>query len=404
MPARGSNSSLSIQSARFRGLLELTPWPDLQAWHTPATQSRAIPIADVRISLRLAENAARDALAKTIQLPLFDKPDSTSHARTARAACDFFDAIPSCARRSAYRYPSRHQSLMALATAHPLAWQLLDPHCGGNPTLAFGLAVELSRTVEAGERRRIIEMTAMPRRRIARRLGFSGSRACLEVLAKVPPRHMTTRVLRELRTALETQRKVQLLRSLSTINPTITSLVVREDLIDILTTSFLNDAGTVLLRNRVEFVRYVANYAQNIAPRFVPRDRPLQSIRDLNACVRDWGGADLPSEIPCPLTLDIPEVRVTPLTSVALIHEEAATMQHCLSSFVRRLAVVRDCFAYRVTAPERGTLLIERRRDHWRIAQARGPRNCRLNARTIDLLSAALYIAQHGFAPPVFRR
>jgi hypothetical protein len=390
----GAPDGLLLRAPFGRGWICITPWPELQAWYRPLSPGLWQPMDDARLPLRRLLRDARIDDATHSQLPLFPQLEPKIERRTNAEALAFFAAIPLRARTAAFRFPSRQQSLLALAAAHDFAWELLDPHARGNPALAFGLALRLSDVTNTLARRAIIERMFEPRRIIARDLGFSGSRVCLAILSRIPPRHLSPRMMREMVTVLESAPAVDLLQRLPEVTPTAVALLLRPRLHRVLTARFLHELRhhpTPYRREMVELVTRYAERGENEHGSALPR---LFSLRELDEALKRWASIDVPREFPCPLPIADPSLALTPLMSLVAIEQEAADMQHCLNIYATRIARHRDHFAYRLDAPERATVLIERRHERWRVVQARGRSNRMLRPDTVALLRAAVARAQ----------
>ncbi len=392
--ADGAPDGLLLRAPFGRGWICITPWPELQSWFRPLSAGLWQPMDDARLPLRRILRDARVDDALLSQLPLFPELAPPIERRTDADTLAFFAAIPLRARTAAFRFPSRQQSLLALAAAHDFAWELLDPYARGNPALAFGLALRLSDVTNTLARRAIIERMFEPRRVIARELGFSGSRVCLAILSRIPPRHLSPRMMREMVTVLVSAPAVDLLQRLPEVTPTAVALLLRPRLHRVLTARFLHDLRRQPTHYRREMVDLVTQYAvrgENEHGSALPR---LYSLRELDETLKRWESGAVPREFPCPLPITDPALALTPLTSLVAIEREALDMQHCLNNYATRIARHRDHFAFRLDAPERATVLIERRHERWRVVQARGRDNLTLRPDTVALLRAAVARAQ----------
>jgi hypothetical protein len=400
--ADGAPAGLLLEAPFGRGWICITPWPELQAWHRKRGIGLWQPMSDARLSLRRILRDARVDEHKHMQLPLFPELEPPIERRTPAEALAFFANIPLRARTAAFRFTSRQQSLLALAAAHPLGWELLDPYANGNPALAFGLAELLSSETNLLARRLILERTMEPRRFIARQLGFSGSRLCLAILSRIPPRHCTPRMLREMRIVLEHEGAVALLQQIPVVTPTAVALLLRRRLHGVLTPHFLHDVRREPPLYRGHIVAQVARYAERGVNGPGAALPPLYWLHELDSALARLDKEALPSTFSCPLPITQPGLAITPLTSIEAIEREAQEMQHCLTNYTGRIARFRDHFAYRVDAPERGTVLIERQHERWRVTEARGLRNRKLRPETIALVRAAVANAQRTLmaAPP----
>lgn len=392
--ADGAPDGLMLRAPFGRGWICITPWPELQAWYRPLSAGLWEPMDDARLPLRRILRDARVDDALHSQLPLFPELAPPIERRTNAEALAFFAAIPLRARTAAFRFPSRQQSLLALAAAHDFAWELLDPYPRGNPALAFGLALQLSDVTNILARRAIIKRMFEPRRVIARDLGFSGSRVCLAILSRIPPRYLSLRMMREMVTVLDSAPAVDLLQRLPEITPNAIALLLRPRLHRVLSARLLHDLRHQPTQYRREIVELVTRYAErgeNGHGSALPR---VHSLREMDETLKRLVTGDLPREFPCPLPIAEPALALTPLTSLVAIEREALDMQHCLNNYATRIARHRDHFAYRLDAPERATVLIERRHQRWRVVQARGRDNRKLRTDTIALLRAAVARAQ----------
>jgi hypothetical protein len=400
----GAPDGLLLEAPFGRGWICITPWPELQAWYRKRGIGLWQPMSDARLSLRRILRDARVDEHKHMQLPLFPELEPPIERRTPAEALAFFADIPLRARTAAFRFPSRQQSLLALAAANPFGWQLLDPYANGNPALAFGLAELLSKETNLLARRLIIERSMEPRRYIARDLGFSGSRVCLDILSRIPPRHCTSRMLREMRVLLEDGRAARLLHRIPVVTPTAVALLLRPRLYAVLTAHFLHDVRREPPQHRAHLAAQVARYAERgVNAQGTPLP-PLYWLRELDEALARFDKEATPSTFSCPLLITKAGLEMTPLTSLQAIEREAQDMQHCLMNYSLSIARFRDHFAFRLDAPERGTVLIERRYERWRVTEARGLRNRKLRPETIELVRLAVAQAQQTLMAPPLRR
>jgi hypothetical protein len=93
---------------------------------------------------------------------------------------------------------------------------------------------------------------------------------------------------------------------------------------------------------------------------------------------RPWPRSPLP---------ETPDIR--PITSAEELQREGRKMHHCAGGYVRR-AARGECFFYRVVAPERATLAIERGPRGWRILDLKAVCNRKPSAATLRTVQAWL--------------
>ena len=119
----------------------------------------------------------------------------------------------------------------------------------------------------------------------------------------------------------------------------------------------------------------------------------VDSLRQLRASLwRDAEARRPPSPPPKPAGPAFPpspfpeSPDIRSITSAAELCREGARMHHCAGTYASK-AARGECFFYRVLAPERATLAIERGPRAWRILDLRLACNRRPNAATVQAVN-----------------
>ena len=120
----------------------------------------------------------------------------------------------------------------------------------------------------------------------------------------------------------------------------------------------------------------------------------LQLLHDQLAAEFQFGCircAPPPTELPPPPLPAAPGIE--PLRCAADIVEEGRTMQHCVGSYVERVARGTD-YIYRVTAPERATLSVRRTPRGWGLGEISAFANAPVGFATLQAVRQ--WFAEHG--------
>jgi hypothetical protein len=335
----------------------------------------------------------------------------------------FARSIPEPVRKAVGVFPERQFHLVRLTAIIP---ELADI-ARSNPCLAFMLTLPAYFTgtprhawwARAHDAHLDVEcVRGLVRRRqrtTLTNLGFPAE-GSVGVVRKVVPAALTLQRCRALRAALHRRGVRERLVHLPRVNAGVLALV-SEELEAHTTAGFLEavalDAGqdreattAALVRDAVSLARQVGRDLRGLVFR---SGEHVCAVHD--ELVQEWQaqhlerrpharrqadprpGTDTPSvERPFP-SPPIPGTdAIIPITTPALLREEAQRMKNCCATYAARIRR-RKCYVYRVLEPERATLSITRTNDEWAIEELRRATNKDANAETWTAIRAWLATA-----------
>ena len=83
------------------------------------------------------------------------------------------------------------------------------------------------------------------------------------------------------------------------------------------------------------------------------------------------------------------KLKLKALTTVRELFKEGNEMENCITTYARAI-LSRSHYAYRMTFPERATILLVRRNEDWYPIEVRGPRNVSVAPQSLARISAWL--------------
>lgn len=311
-------------------------------------------------------------------------------------------AIPGSVLKALAGFPDGHPELLELAQADPEAFLRMYDH---NPALLRvlvsrdGVRTQL-RLTHAGSRAPLLYGR---HHHVLRSLGWRGTRSLARLLRKVSVQCCRLYLIRQLLSAAEDLSVVKILRHLPVINEEVVRLlavpyVYRDYHIFYLAASEPR-RGTFQMHGMVSFV---CRARQELGKDPWPFSGMIRSWTALlrlvgrTELVRYGFAGPFPKE-PVPSVGEaVPDgLQIVALDSARLLQEEGLLMENCVFGFIEGI-LLGDFFAYRMTSPERATVLLVRDgKERWDIEQAMVTANERaVSAKTLTLLEMWLRRAQ----------
>lgn len=305
--------------------------------------------------------------------------------------------IPDEVRRPIARFRCRQWHLLSMAArCGEAAMDLVN----ANPALAFMMAsnwvyhapavTQPLRSVRALLRR------GKNQRDMLAWLGFPARKAVQRVLARVPPASISVAQLLYLRQTCHEPKMLKAMGHLPRLNAGCLRIVTDPRLFGCVSPVLLEDIAVNrredrkphsawLLKDVLRMLDQLGRGADVV--RGIRRAEDLLELHDdlagrgpveppVASGAFDEESLSFPSE-PVPGT-----DAIVPLRDPVDLRQEGIEQKHCAWSFVYRVAVRRDTYFYRVTAPERATLSLRLRGGLWQIGELKGFRNAPVQLRT----------------------
>lgn len=415
-------------------LLVETPLVHLRVrWRpTPTAEERMVagrplwrPVAP-EFRLVAPETSSAGSLSAAEALTTTDR----EHLSAKAAAFTAFRAeLPAAIASAVERFPCHQWLLMVLLDRQPALLDLV----AANPVLAYCLA---NNDQFRGTRPGVSIALALGhsrqrQRQLAEWLGFPGTEAVVRLLRRVPPEAASPSLLRRLRAALQSEETlVSQLAHVPVLNTGVLELAVHARMHPLITPKLLLTVGgraeelsmghladqlgsALALRQQLGIGAPVSPFStpgqitrfmQRMDAAYQARQRAqaearaeqerLARVIDEQRRVRRVVRRPPPDKPrpfpppPLPGALAILAVE----TPQALV-EEGRLQSNCVATYLPGV-LNGTCYFYRVTAPERATLMIVPTVDGgWRRGDLKGPRNRRVGAHTTQIVDA--WLARH---------
>ncbi len=286
--------------------------------------------------------------------------------------------------------PEHHEQLAAFAEDYPETGDLLFT----NPPLAVALANAGQWDtfgLVRGEQHYIGRLLQRRRRRICGALGFPSSERVVKILGKVKPRACRMHLLAGIRCSLRNPTILSIFSHLPTIGeaelkiaaalsdcPPISANLfadLAEHCMDEDWSRLLRQTEIVLQHAPCESGRFQS--VKMVRHRYYRMWRELAEAQNLNPLNTNSAIPELVFP-PAPL----PGIEdIQPIKTTSALLEEARDMNHCVFSYLDRVAE-GDAYLYRVMNPERATLLIGYRGTAWHMEEIAGIANRKISSET----------------------
>jgi len=382
-----------------QGIFVIKFWPLPQAWHKgpPKGQWRGIcphldlvarsvglPVREPALSFRKwtkpwvsrtpAKAVFKQSMSEGVDPFEIERRQRGFEAakRAEQRAEEAFSWVPKEVARIVRRFRFRQWHLLSLVARCPEALELLE----SNPALGFALA---SANVfhPTPERWKVARrLIGKPRRKISEWLGFAGTESAVKLLARIPPDNCGVTPLLALRKSLEAPEIIGRLRHLPRL-PAVAMLLMGNRLFGPrVTDSFLRQVVEASMNGAGEGIGsflsdcfFLSQQSETPLPARIASVSQLRRWHD--RLVEEINRREL-TEL---MKLPFPEpplpggTGIEPILSPAELLAEGRTQHHCVAAFIAQVAK-GEIFFYRVTAPERATLSLERSEGgRWEIGQ-----------------------------------
>jgi len=364
-----------------------------------------------------------------------DKPTGPESTKDA-AFNSFREQIPAGILAAVERFESHQWPLLLMLHAQPLALDL----AASNPALAFALANnnDFRRTRIEAAGFQAAAYALRKQRWIQEWLGFPGSKAAEKLLRKIPVEAISLPLLRRLKYAMQSDPKtLELLGHQRVINTTVLQLVTNDTILPSVSPQLLEEAADITCREGErtlgDHILDIVTMRQDVAPG-IPTQvfRSIKQVHDIHDNIRIEYATHLQRIAEAQeqerirvaeeryrlaenarLTQRLSRVKndeldnrpyptppfegtptITPITSYLDLQIEGQEQRNCVATYLRALKV--GCiYFYRVTEPERATLLIFRGTDGcWRRSELRGYNNAKPKRETV--IAVDRWLAQYN--------
>lgn len=291
------------------------------------------------------------------------------------------------------RYPQcMWQGLLEVSQLDPKRFVHLSQHC---PALVALMAMHplKQQTDRDLDRLQILQQKRSSRLNL---LGLPPTREAYRILAKLTIEDCYPVQLEQLRQAINQRSHRRLIRHLKEINTwTLSTLQLPIEFLDVNLLSMQDsEQMPTECSNLAELCREIAHYRQ-VLNRFpvwpykgtgITLHKLIQARNAMElelALGKGTKSVRLPSP---PLAgIESSKVRIKPLTTVRELFKEGSELEHCIITYARTI-LDGTHYAYRMTHPQRATILLAKRESDWFPVQIRGPKNCFLDTDTVDLI------------------
>ncbi len=301
---------------------------------------------------------------------------------------------------------SRAQSSMDVVLANPaLAFCLSQSH--------LFLQMRPARTWDVA--RRLLQRR---QRDALEPLGFPPAESAARILRKIPCHAVSIRRAYTLQKALWDKKMHQRLCHVQVLSAPVLEVLTIAPSWDAISSRLLNELGEIRdpaeASDAAHMIRQLMGtgtaMVQGLAPlRLLPASlRQLKRAyfeRVLLAVPRPPVAPDLPLDVLFPEPpFPVPrytqrDIHLEPIRTVKELLAESYEMRHCIATYARDI-VAGECCAFRVLAPERGTLtLVPYAPSHWVVGDLRGVKNHVLRRSTLLAVAAYLNSRQDRMIP-----
>ncbi len=222
------------------------------------------------------------------------------------------------------------------------------------------------------------------------------SHSMLKQLRKLPINHCSPQNLGALRAHIGDRRKLKLLRHCKHISGlTLETLTLPSEMLSVRLLEFTeNDLLPLEVESLVELCRELIHFRRELGQmplwayghgRFSARTlhNAVQLKRMLICCKKRGGKACFP--VPPLPSIKSSKFCIEPVTTLSTLYREGNTMQNCVVSYGTQV-LQGTHYVYRLSKPERATVLLLRNGDDWYPAQIKTYRNGNPRPETIELI------------------
>lgn len=330
--------------------------------------------------------------------PSWKVPVKDENRALTRPFFDFIQQIPKELRTLLARYASGHWDMLRLASQNPAFVDLMRI----NPALAYCLVehTKLRNGTSREQLREVVQMAGRKQREILGWLGFPNTESAVHILRKIPPIMCCVGYMKRLRSLLKGSVVPKLLSHVTRINPA--GLFVFEPDRGLLwsTRAFRKEVISWFpdrwnLDPDVAFDD-VVEMATRLGIAEPIRIESLDHLLGIHTYLlnrfHEYTDVRFRNQVfPRPPLAG--NQFVVPLDTYKLLSEEGRVQHHCVAFYAAPVCK-GNAYIYRVLAPERATLSLERRRDTWSIGQLLGMCNRSVKAETRKVVMDWFYEAQ----------
>lgn len=227
-------------------------------------------------------------------------------------------------------------------------------------------------------------------------LGLPPTREVYHILAKLPAHNCYPEKLEQLRAAVKDKTRRKLMSHLKVITEeTLETVLLPVEFLDIdllmMSSGAAADSVASIcaeiadFRRRLRKMPYWPYRGSGISYERLRQVRDSIEVRlALGSEYKDITFPKAPVDV-----VQSSKLKLEAITSVRDLFREGNSMENCITTYARAI-MGRTHYAYRMTSPERATVLLVRRKVDWYPIEIRGPRNASVAPQSIALIRAWL--------------
>ncbi|MEJ5209529.1 hypothetical protein [Denitratimonas sp. CY0512] len=405
------NGKLYINEAKRGRITVVRGWPDLRAWTRTRTTSWRCSRIAAEAATRCVDRAGHwqllmrskevirqhHAISPGMPIPFSLHADCAS----SRAMLAFTATFPPQVLARAAIFGQRRWHVLCLQARVPGADELLFH----NPALAWMLAsnwVFRDGRGSGDAMRNARRWVGKRQPEILSWMGFSGSRRLARIVREVEPQAVSVPAMLYLRNASWQSECMEALQHLQRLDASALRIATDPTLLSRVTPRFLQQldvepAGDAH-RTRAWKLRELLEHETALTVQNAPLPRRIDTLAQMDECLHRFAhGADVhpPSRSRPPAATTLPIApwpgtkHIQPIADTDALMLEGEQMQHCVADYWRRI-VSGDIAVYRVLAPVRATLAVQRRHGEWQPMQIAGFDNAAIDRTAAAQIMQAL--------------
>lgn len=231
-------------------------------------------------------------------------------------------------------------------------------------------------------------------RSLCAKVGLPAMEGTAKILRKLEPECCTEESLSDLRELLTDGAALKFLAHLPRVTPNILNILKSRNLRDLITLSLLKE---LTLSKKFDLGNYPHYKLQEYRLLQAPQRKspPFRSLSEIHERLNP-STSDRPFPAP-PLALP---ANFKPLTSAEDLSLEGEVQHNCVGAYRERI-LTKQCYVYKLDAPERATISVRKKNGRWKLSEIRRASNREVHWDTEDYVNEVLAGSREGRAEPV---